>query len=185
MGSADGCRSRGRAPRRASRIGQYFGLSRYSPLVCEFRIKPLSLSCVDRALHLLHRALGILRREGAKPGDSAWDGARCRSQAVVGEGRNLAGGIGIEHLHAGRCQRQQMHRDIVGIHDPQAARHRYPSGRCRAGFPARPSAAAGEDRDRRNCFWSAPGWRPCARETPRFFGRDPAHRCSSRCLGKA
>ncbi len=67
-------------------------------------------------LHFLRRARRILRREGGEPGEAAGMARDRLGQFVIGGLGDAGRRIRVEHLHAGRGQRQYVHRDIVGVH---------------------------------------------------------------------
>ncbi len=76
----------------------------------------VELERADRARHFFRRPLGVLRREGGEPGIARGMAPDRLGEAVVGERRDLTGEVGVEHLHAGRGERQQVHRHAVLVH---------------------------------------------------------------------
>ncbi len=75
---------------------------------------------VDRALHLLGGALGAVRREAGEAGEARRIFLAESGEDVVGEDRQLHRGVGVEHLHAGRGEREQVHVDAQLVHLPEA-----------------------------------------------------------------
>ncbi len=62
-----------------------------------------------------------MRREAGEAGETGGVALADLGEAIVGECGQIGGGIGIEHLDAGRGQRQQVHVDAEPVHFLQAA----------------------------------------------------------------
>ena len=76
----------------------------------------IELEPVDGAVHLLGGARGGLRgkaRQAREAGRMATDHF---GEPVIGNDRQVKCAVGIEHLHSGGGQRQQVHRHAVRIH---------------------------------------------------------------------
>ena len=91
-------------------------------MVCEFMITPRRPSLRTRALDFLRGGLRILWCGGRQSDETRRVFADGLGQLVVAGGGEGIGGGRVEHLHAGRGQRQHLHVDAAGIHVGDAVR---------------------------------------------------------------
>ena len=105
----------------ASSTGQNFGSSRYSPWVWLFDHEAVELRArrIARSISLAAR-LGLCGANACQAGKTRRIFAADLGEAVVCRAGKLGRRIGIEHLHAGSGQREQVHVDAELIHLRQA-----------------------------------------------------------------
>ena len=91
-------------------------------LVVRVRVEDeaVQLQLADGALHFLDRPPGRLGREAREPREAGRMAADDFGEPVVGERCELAGRVGIEHLHPRGSQGQNLHVHPELVHLPQA-----------------------------------------------------------------
>ena len=71
---------------------------------------------LDRPLDLARGRLRVLRRHCGKSGETCRVPRNRSGQRVVGDNRHVGPNIGVERLHAGAGDRQQMRVDLEAVH---------------------------------------------------------------------